>query len=656
MSLNNIVREITAASVEGTADAVRDILSTNVNEDFTREWMKTWVAYAEDGPSFDPKGKYLCGTCAVRIDNGKRNGNECAPMTGVISLEAGSCRMYIHGPDKEETKPYKHRLTQIEAQYGERPETKAFGCARCEYGVKVDNPDKDGRTMQCKYFNMVHVEPLACCSMNEGDDSIEAPGDKKDIEAGGPGSGRRKGWGKETELALSKLIPTQEFINKDYVKKYLSIPYEDRELPKVLNIDGKYFINGGHHRVAAAKQEGRDTIKVLVKEIKAASETSLAGDQKGTLWHHVRITGFTGPEEEGLRAMLSRVPPELLFNVVKIEAAKELGAKHGRYVPETKVMMFNPENFNLRQRFGKGAYGWVLHPELTIVHEIGHSIYESFTPEKQKEWQDLSHWMKGWKTGQSLPYQEKRPGWGDKKSDWTHKAGIKFTRHYAERNANEDFADCFAFSILGFGHQMELSKREFVENYFKETIKAYPQASIQSPSKPYAERSPTPKSPISDKTSSNLYNNINAGGSGSGRHKETERADRAKATYVAQTRERFRLAALSEQIIAKAIGGKVTGMEDGKWHPFDIIKGKIGIEVKTILPGAKNDKLTMHKSSLARKVQTAKDLGFKKAYTVCVDIRNKNSIGVYVKSGLGSFRLGSMKDVGSFNNLKKHIR
>ena len=67
--------------------------------------------------------------------------------------------------------------------------------------------------------------------------------------------------------------------------------------------------------------------------------------------------------------------------------------------------------------------------------------------------------MKGWKPGQSLAYQEKRPGWGDAVSEWTHKAGIKFTRHYAERNPSEDFADCFAFVLLGKGFQMESAKK-----------------------------------------------------------------------------------------------------------------------------------------------------------------------------------------------------
>ena len=159
------IEDIVAAAVEGAADAVHDITSST-DEDSIREWMKTWVAYAEDGPSFDPAGKYLCGTCSVRIKPDK-----CAPMSGVISFETGSCRMYVHGPDKVATELYKHQLTQIEAQYGERPKAKGFGCSRCEYGSKAEKP-VDGRPSWCSYFN-VHVQPLACCAMNEGPDSIQ---------------------------------------------------------------------------------------------------------------------------------------------------------------------------------------------------------------------------------------------------------------------------------------------------------------------------------------------------------------------------------------------------------------------------------------------------------------------------------------------------
>lgn len=219
------------------------------------------------------------------------------------------------------------------------------------------------------------------------------------------------------------------------------------------------------------------------KKIAAAEDS----DADGTLWNGIKITGFTTPEEEAVRAMLSRIPPELLSEVKTIESAPELGAKHGRYLKETNTIQFNPTNLQLRQRFGLG-HGWIQHPELTVVHEVGHSLYNAFTPAKQKEWEDLSGWIKGWKEGQLPPYEEKRPGWEPQKSEWTHKPGIRFTRHYAERNPGEDFADCFGFFILNKGFQMAATKRKFLERLIQDRVQRYPQPVIQSPVKPYVSK------------------------------------------------------------------------------------------------------------------------------------------------------------------------
>jgi hypothetical protein len=404
----------------------------------------------------------------------------------------------------------------------------------------------------------------------------------------------------------------------------------------------KYFIKWhGSDKIPGKIDEYCSDWFEPAKEIEAANETSLEGQHKDTLWNGIRITGFTGPEEEGLRAMLSRVPPELLFNVREIKSAPELNAKHGRYEVDTKTVSYNPTNFLLRQRFGKGD-SWIYHPELTAVHEIGHSIYRSLTPEQQKEWEDISGWMEGWKPGQSTAYHEKRPGWGNAISDWTHKAGIKFTRLYAERNPDEDFADSFAFVILGKGFQMEPAKKDFIDSYIKAHVHAYPSVAIESPIK--AEE--------------NLYN-IHGGGPGSGRHKETEhekplsdRAQRALATYVPQTKGKSLIAKLNETLVAKYVKGQWLADHE----PFDVLMKNAGIEIKTIFPGAKNDKVTMHQDSLARKIQDMKDKGFKKAWTVAIDMRDMKKMDVYVKPSLGSFRLGSMQKIESIKDLGKYIK
>jgi hypothetical protein len=653
--------------------------------------------------------------------------------------------------------------------------------------------------------------------------------------------------------------------------------------------NNKYFIewNGSKDLPLPADEYCSDWYEPN-KELKAAQEVSLEGDQKGSLWNGIKITGFTGPEEEGLRAMLSRIPSELFFNVHEFKSAKELKAKHGKYEPETKTISFNPSNFILRQRFGKGD-GWIYHPELTAIHEVGHSIYHSFTPEQVKTWENISGWIEGWKPGQSLAYQEKRPGWGNAKSNWTHKTGIKFTRHYAERNPGEDFADCFAFVILNKGHQMEPSKKAFIDSYIKDTVKRYPQVNIQSPSSPYP--------PVINKAELNLYN-ITSGGVGSGCHgpncgrpskdnylekkigdaqgtnkggfykgadgkeryikfykdpvqgkcevlaneiykdlgigapksevfetatgeafgseiipaskelnsvkvtpelagrimegfaadvltanwdavglekdnirvkngepyrvdnggsflfraqagrkpdhlltnptevkgffdpsinhaylsvakaagyknhtemgHELERqvskisalesksggwdkyvkdkvptltgTDRGKVvgmlvsrtsalkklaginasvdkhvlaldSYVPQTKKKSQAAIAADNLVAKYVGGKVLG--DG--GPFDVMKGKTGIEVKAIFVTAHNEKLTMHPASLIRKFKAQKKLGLDKVYTVAIDVRKK-PLTVYVKEGLGSFRLGSMQKLNSVKELSSVIQ
>lgn len=267
--------------------------------------------------------------------------------------------------------------------------------------------------------------------------------------------------------------------------------------------------------------------------------------QADAAWHGIPIEGFSGPGEEMIRATISRVPPELLKNVHCIKAAPELYPKHGRYDPETHTVNINPLIFNLRQRFGQGE-GWIYHTELCLVHEIGHSIYY-FLPEKTKDqWRDLSGWMVGTQEGQEPPYKETRPGWPPSTSKWTHKKGIKFTRKYAKKNDDEDFADCFAFYILNKPHQMEPSKRDFVHKIIDERVKKYPQTLIEGPTKPYPER------------------DLMAGGPGSGCNPEVAnpRCGRPSGSGLITVGEMGRVGNRRYREILERIA-------DGKWHPLE---------------------------------------------------------------------------------------
>ena len=399
-------------------------------------------------------------------------------------------------------------------------------CASCEYLAG------DGKECSSEHFQKWN-----------GSNKLPAPADeycsdwwepKKDIEAGGPGSGRHKGdgyrgFGGKHYQEYGFLDPFKKKVlqgssNGDHdllARTRLQIKSKKGNESGVAVQNGyvRYIITPDHTAVfqhvgnesgdraimsfLLGKNEVKDVILHVgndesTSRIQQFSKTELMNryedkgihgaaedsDSKGTLWNGIQITGFSTPEEEALRAMLSRVPPELLFNVKKIESAKELGAKHGRFISETQTIQFNPENLRLRQRFGKGP-GWILHQELTVVHEVGHSIYDTFSPESKQAWEAISGWMKGWKPGQLPAYVEQRPGWGHEVSKWTHKPGILFTRHYGERNPGEDFADCFGFFLLGKGHQMAPAKRKFLEQLIQDRVRKYPAAGIQSPIRPY---------------------------------------------------------------------------------------------------------------------------------------------------------------------------
>src|SRR6266403_2386725 len=153
-------------------------------ENQKRELMQTLAFYAEEGPTWDPEGKYLCGSCYYRQLMDWGDTPACYVVEGKISMEAGSCQFYRYGnPDSEwNPLPMKKKYTQEEANYAERPKVKGFGCfPRCEYGKVAEGKDRDGREIWCGQFG-VHVRPKACCAFEDGSDLVQ-------IEAGGPGSG-----------------------------------------------------------------------------------------------------------------------------------------------------------------------------------------------------------------------------------------------------------------------------------------------------------------------------------------------------------------------------------------------------------------------------------------------------------------------------------
>lgn len=130
-----------------------------------------------------------------------------------------------------------------------------------------------------------------------------------------------------------------------------------------------------------------------------------------------------------------------------------------------------------------------------------------------------------------------------------------------------------------------------------------------------------------------------------------QRSQRARSSYNPVTKEKRLAAAENEKQVAASIGGQHVGDS----APFDVLKGKTGIEVKTIIPGAKNDKVTVHPKSRRYKEEQAKEMNIKKTFLVAIDTR-KGRKDVYIKPGIGAYRLKNMQLVeNGFDGLKKFL-
>jgi hypothetical protein len=128
------------------------------------------------------------------------------------------------------------------------------------------------------------------------------------------------------------------------------------------------------------------------------------------------------------------------------------------------------------------------------------------------------------------------------------------------------------------------------------------------------------------------------GGGGGAGSAASGRAARAVASHKPVTLQRRRHADLRQADMARFIGGRQTGDNE----PFDVIRGRSAIEVKTLID-QRNDKITMHPDSLARKQKDAKR--FSRVYTLVVDDRPGSGGKLYLREGLGSFRLGAMQPI-----------
>jgi hypothetical protein len=120
--------------------------------------------------------------------------------------------------------------------------------------------------------------------------------------------------------------------------------------------------------------------------------------------------------------------------------------------------------------------------------------------------------------------------------------------------------------------------------------------------------------------------------------RSASRAQRARETFKPATREKQKIADRSEAHLAEVLRADRTPNNS----PFDLIKGKHGIEVKTLID-QKNSKITCHPESCARKRSAARKLKVR-PHTIAIDLRGGTAEYYYAR-GVGSFRLGGMKKV-----------
>jgi hypothetical protein len=130
--------------------------------------------------------------------------------------------------------------------------------------------------------------------------------------------------------------------------------------------------------------------------------------------------------------------------------------------------------------------------------------------------------------------------------------------------------------------------------------------------------------------------------------KSRSRSELAKRTYKPSTAAKQRKGEAEQSRLAKLTGSFET--EDNA--AFDLIKGKNGVEVKTLIDND-NDKITVHPESRRRKEEFAHRNNLK-MHTVAVDTRGGRR-GYYYKAGVGAYRVASMEKL-SLQELNERLR
>ena len=114
--------------------------------------------------------------------------------------------------------------------------------------------------------------------------------------------------------------------------------------------------------------------------------------------------------------------------------------------------------------------------------------------------------------------------------------------------------------------------------------------------------------------------------------------------------ENRRISAATELAVAEAVKGEWKGDN----FPFDVLRGKVGIEIKT-LQSSDDTRVNMKAKSRRHKEEYAAENRLK-AYTVAVDYRSGGKPTVYYKKGLGAFSLSTMDRLTSIKELARVLK
>ena len=141
---------------------------------------------------------------------------------------------------------------------------------------------------------------------------------------------------------------------------------------------------------------------------------------------------------------------------------ERLGAKHGSYDPDTGVIVLNRDLFQGETPAQIRLIDWdgndpplrvpcIARATHTALHEVAHALGAGTGLDARNDWLQLSSWVQADDDpAGTARYWEMRPGWEPGPSPWRHRLGCWFTRAYARRSPQEDFADCVTHVALGW--------------------------------------------------------------------------------------------------------------------------------------------------------------------------------------------------------------